>query len=143
MNELFARRYAQSMSFHQLQRSLPLMWAATRLTKEKLDVHFVKEEIMRVNGQRTMPLLIGEAASFDCHASHLNQLTDNCSWAESSKAMTVRHQSPFTQRIAAVGRMNTTIATARTAATAQNAFGEQIARIDGLMKHESEPDDLQ
>lgn len=143
MNELFARRYAQSMSFHQLHRSLPLMWAATKLTKEKLDVNFVKEEIMRVNGQRTMPLLIGEAAAIDCHASHLNQLTDNCSWAESQKAMTVRHQTPFTRRIASVGRMSSNIATTRTAVTAQNAFGEHMARLDGLTKHDSEPEDLQ
>lgn len=113
------------------------------MTKEKLDVKMVKEELMRVNGQRSMPLLIGEAAAFDCHTSHLNQLTDNCSWAESSRAMTVRHQSPFTQKAASIGRMHTNIPATRTSATAQTAFGEHMARLDGLTKHDSEPEALE
>eukprot|EP00758_Cryptobia_borreli_P004495 Tbor_TRINITY_DN4412_c0_g1::TRINITY_DN4412_c0_g1_i1::g.7916::m.7916 len=138
MNDIFARRAAQRMMFCQIQRSLPILWDATRVTKEKLDVKLVQEEMMRVNGHRTMPLLLGDAAAFDTHHNHLDQLEDTCSWAESGRAFTVRYQSPYTQRVAAMGRMKDTIATTRQV-TCQSDFIEHLSRTEGLMKFDQEP----
>lgn len=125
--------------FQQLLRTHSTLWAATKVTKEKLDYKFVEEEFMRVNGKRAMPLLIGAAASQDLHLTHFNQLSDNFSWTESHRAYAVRHQTPLTQRAAAMGRMAETINMARNASTAQLLFSEHIARSEGITGHEEEP----
>jgi hypothetical protein len=128
------------MMFCQVQRSLPLMWDATQVTKEKLDRHFVQEELMRVNGQRSMPLLVGAAAQFDCHKTHLNELQDACAWSESARAFGVRFQTPVTQHVAAMGRMSETISSARIGVTCQSSFLEVVAKQEGIAKFDMEPD---
>ena len=140
MNDIMARRGAQRMMFCQVQRSLPLMWDATRVTKEKLDGRFVQEELMRVNGQRSMPLLVGAAAKFDCHKTHLNELQDACAWSESARAFSVRFQTPVTQHVAAMGRMSDTISSTRIGVTCQSSFLETIAKQEGITKFDMEPD---
>ncbi|KAK7199751.1 hypothetical protein NESM_000021200 [Novymonas esmeraldas] len=139
MNEIYAKRLAQTSSFHQLMRSHGTLWAATQVTKEPLDVAFVKEEMMRVNGRRAMPLLVGAAAAQSLHDTHLAHLTEHCSWTESARAFAVQHQTPLTQHIAAMGRMAETITQSRTACTSQLLFNEHMARIDGISEFEEEP----
>ena len=139
MNEIYAKRLAQTSMFHQIMRSHGTLWAATQVTKEKLDLAFVKEEFMRVNGRRTMPLLVAAAASENLNESHLAHLTDHCGWTESARAYAVQHQTPLTQHIAAMGRMAETINQAKTASTMQSLFNEHMARIDGISFFEEEP----
>jgi hypothetical protein len=86
MNDIYARRAAKTMMFQQAYRSIPTLWNATRVTKEKLDGAFVAEEFMRVNGQRTMPLLIGDVSTQTQHNSHWVHLNDTAAWAECGRA---------------------------------------------------------
>ncbi|KPI90818.1 hypothetical protein ABL78_0051 [Leptomonas seymouri] len=139
MNEIYAKRLAQTTMFHQIMRSHGTLWAATQVTKEKLDLAFVKEEFMRVNGLRAMPLLIGAAAEENLNESHLAHLTDHCGWTESARAFAVQRQTPLTQHIASMGRMAETISQAKTASTMQSLFSEHMARTDGISLFEEEP----
>lgn len=139
MNDIYAQRYARTMMFQQLFRMHGTLWAATQVTKEKLDYKFVEAELMRVNGKRAMPLLIGASASQDLHQSHFNHLSDNFAWTESARAYAVRHQTPLTQRAAAMGRMAETINQAKTASTCQLLLGEHMSRIEGISSFEEEP----
>lgn len=139
MNDIYAKRLAQTSMFHQIMRSHGTLWAATQVTKEKLDLPFVKEEFMRVNGRRAMPLLVGAAADENLNESHLAKLTDHCGWTESARAFAVQRQTPLTQHIAAMGRMTETINQAKTASTTQSLFNEHMARVDGISSFEEEP----
>lgn len=139
MNEIYARRLAQTMTFHQLMRSHGTLWAATQVTKEKLDLSFVKEELMRVNGRRAMPLLIGAAAEENLNDAHLVHLTEHCAWAESARAFAVQRQTPLTQHIAAMGRMSETINQSKAASSVQTLFNEHLSRIEGIATFEEEP----
>ncbi|CCW70626.1 unnamed protein product, partial [Phytomonas sp. Hart1] len=139
MNELHARRRAQAMMFHQLMRSHGTLWAATQLTREPLDLGFVKEEFMRVNGRRCGPLLTRAAAEKGgLGESHFTHLTEHAAWGESFRAYAVQQQTPMTKHIAAMGRMGETIAQARSATTAQGLFLEYMAAIDGISTFEQE-----
>ena len=142
MNDIYAQRLARTIMFQQLMRTHGTLWAATRVTKEALNYDFVQQEFMRVNGRRAMPLLIGAAASNDLHMSHLAHLSDNMSWTESSRAFTVRNQTPFTQRVASMGRMNETIPQVRAGSSSQALFLEHMGRIDGITAFEEEPSAL-
>lgn len=139
MNEIYARRLAQTSMFHQLMRSHGTLWAATQVTKEPLDLAFVKDEMMRVNGRRAMPLLIGAAAEQNLNDTHLVHLTEHCAWTESARAFAVQQQTPLTQHIAAMGRMAETITQAKNASTSQLLFSEHMARVDGISEFEEEP----
>lgn len=139
MNEIYARRFAQTSMFHQLMRVHGTLWAATKVTKEPLNYDFVKEEFMRVNGRRAMPLLLGAAAGENLNDSHLAHLTEHCAWAESSRAYAVQHQTPVTQHVASMGRMRETITQTRTSVTGQTLFNEHISRVDGISGFEEEP----
>ncbi|CAD2216292.1 hypothetical protein AGDE_00352 [Angomonas deanei] len=139
MNEIYARRLAQTNMFHQLMRSHGTLWAATQVTKEPLDYQFVKEEFMRTNGKRTMPLLIGASADENMSESHFSHLTDNYAWTESSRAYAVQRQTPLTQHVASMGRMAETLVQSKTSSTSQTLFNEHIARIEGITLHEEEP----
>lgn len=140
MNDIYARRLAQSGMFHQLMRIHGTLWTATSVTHEKLDLNLVKEEFMRTNGRRAMPQLVGAAARVsEWGDSHLTSLSDHCSWAESGRAYAVQRQTPMTQHIAAMGRMSETIPQCRTAVTCQSLFGEHMCRIDGVSAYEEEP----
>ncbi|CAG9580219.1 conserved hypothetical protein [Leishmania major strain Friedlin] len=139
MNDIYARRLAQTSMFHQLMRSHGTLWAATQVTKEKLNLAFVKEEMMRVNGRRAMPLLIGAAANENLNDTHFTHLTEHCAWTESARAFAVQRQTPLTQHIASMGRMAETITQAKTASTSQLLFNEHLARIDGISEFEEEP----
>lgn len=139
MNDLIAYRLAQPSMFHQLMRMHGVLWNATQVTKEKLDTKFINEEFMRINGRRAMPLLIPAAAEEARRHSHLAHLVDHCAWAESSRAYAVQHQTPLTQRIASMGRMQETINQTRTGGTCQSLFNEHIARIEGICGFEEEP----
>ncbi|CAC9524631.1 conserved hypothetical protein [Leishmania infantum JPCM5] len=139
MNDIYAKRLAQTAMFHQLMRSHGTLWAATQVTKEKLDLAFVKEEMMRVNGRRAMPLLVGAAANENLNDTHLAHLTEHCAWAESARAFAVQRQTPLTQHIASMGRMAETITQAKTASTSQLLLNEHLARIDGISEFEEEP----
>lgn len=139
MNEIYARRIAQSTMFNQLMRSHGTLWAATQVTKEPLDVSFVKEEFMRVNGRRATPPLIGGAADENLNNAHFTHLTEHCAWGESARAYAVQNQTPMTQHVAAMGRMAETINQSKTAATSQSLFNEHVARCDGISAFEEEP----
>ncbi|RNF23809.1 uncharacterized protein Tco025E_02710 [Trypanosoma conorhini] len=139
MNDIYARRLAQGMMFHQLMRCHGTLWAATQVTKEKLDYNFIREEFMRSNGRRTMPLLIGAAAEENLHELHLTHLTEHCAWGESARASAVHRQTPLSQHIGAMGRMSETIHQTKTAATMQNLFNEHLSRIEGISSFEEEP----
>nr|CCC95976.1 hypothetical protein, unlikely [Trypanosoma congolense IL3000] len=139
MNDIYARRLAQAMMFHQLMRCHGTLWAATQVTKEKLDYNFIREEFMRINGHRAMPLLLGAAARENLHQLHLTHLSEHCAWGESTRAFIVRKQTPLSQHIAAMGRMSETINQVRTASTVQNLFNEQISCMDGTASFEEEP----
>ncbi|KAG8348485.1 hypothetical protein TRVL_00695 [Trypanosoma vivax] len=139
MNDIYARRFAQGMMFHQLMRCHGTLWAATQVTKEKLDFNFLREELMRINGRRSMPLLIGAAADEDLHALHLTHLTEHCAWGESARALAVHAQTPLSQHAAAMGRMAETISQAKMASTAQSLFHEQLDQMDGISSFEEEP----
>ncbi|KAH9578788.1 hypothetical protein LSM04_004654 [Trypanosoma melophagium] len=139
MNEIYARRIAQGTMFHQLMRCHGTLWAATQVTKEKLNYNFIREEFMRVNGRRTMPLLIGAAADENLHQLHLTHLTEHCAWSESARACAVHEQTPLSKHIAAMGRMAETIPQAKTACTVQNLLQEQLAHIDGISTFEEDP----
>lgn len=139
MNDLIAYRLAQPSMFHQLMRMHGVMWNATQVTKEKLDTQFIFEEFMRINGRRAMPLLVPAAAAASRRETHFSNLVDHCAWAESARAYCVQHQTPLTQRAAAMGRMEETIAQTRSAATCQGIFNEHIARIEGISGFEEEP----
>ena len=139
MNEIYARRRAQMLMFNQLTRMHGTLWDATRVTKEKLDGAFVREELMRVNGRRTMPLLIPATAEQNVHQTHWNQLCDNGAWTDSMRAYSVQNQTPLTQRVAAMGRMAETITQSRTGSTVQVLFNEHIARMEGISGFEEIP----
>ncbi|CBZ29532.1 conserved hypothetical protein [Leishmania mexicana MHOM/GT/2001/U1103] len=139
MNDIYAKRLAQMSMFHQVMRSHGTLWAATQVTKEKLNLAFVKEEMMRVNGRRAMPLLVGAAANENLNDTHLAHLTEHCAWTESARAFAVQRQTPLTQHIASMGRMAETITQAKTASTSQLLFNEHLARIDGISEFEEEP----
>lgn len=139
MNDIYGKRLARTMMFQQLLRTHGTLWAATQVTKEPLNYKFVEEELMRVNGKRAMPLLIGASAQQDLHNTHWNHLSDNFSWTESARAYAVRHQTPFTQHVAAVGRMAENINHARSASTCQLLVNEHMARIEGIAGFEEEP----
>lgn len=139
MNEIYGKRLAQSFMFHQLMRSHGTLWAATQITKEPFDTNFVKEEFMRVNGRRAMPLLIGASAEENLNDSHLAHLTDTFAWTESARAYGVQRQTPLTQHVAAMGRMAETINQSRSAATCQSLLNEHIARTDGLSSFDEDP----
>ncbi|KAG5495448.1 hypothetical protein GH5_03109 [Leishmania sp. Ghana 2012 LV757] len=139
MNDIYAKRLAQTTMFHQLMRTHGTLWAATQVTKEKLDLAFVKEEMMRVNGRRAMPLLIGAAAKENLNDTHLVHLSEHCAWSESARAFAVQRQTPLTQHIASMGRMAETITQAKTTATSQLLFNEHMARVDGISEFEEEP----
>ncbi|EAN85804.1 hypothetical protein C3747_55g196c [Trypanosoma cruzi] len=139
MNDICARRFAQGMMFHQLMRCHGTLWAATQVTKEKLDYNFIREEFMRVNGRRTMPLLIGAAADENLHGMHLTHLTEHCAWGESARASAVHRQTPLSQHIGAMGRMSETIQQTKNSATMQNLFNEHLSHIEGISTFEEEP----
>ncbi|KAG5496205.1 hypothetical protein JKF63_02506 [Porcisia hertigi] len=139
MNDIYARRLAQTSLFHQVMRIHGTLWAATQVTKEQLDLAFVKEEMMRINGRRAMPLLVGAAAKENLNDTHLTHLTEHCAWAESARAYAVQQQTPLTQHIASMGRMSETITQAKTASSGQLLFNEHMARIDGISEFEEEP----
>lgn len=139
MNEILAYRLSQPMMFHQVMRAHGVFWKATNATKEPLNAQFVMEEFMRTNGRRCMPLLHPAAAEEGQQTSHFSNLVDHCAWAESSKAYAVQQQTPMTQRIASMGRMEDTITQTRTAVTCQNLFNEHIARVEGIAGFEEVP----
>ncbi|CBH18525.1 hypothetical protein, conserved [Trypanosoma brucei gambiense DAL972] len=139
MNDIYARRLAQATMFHQLMRCHGTLWAATQVTKEQMDYNFIREEFMRVNGRRAMPLLLGAAANENLHQSHLSHLSEHCAWGESARALAVQRQTPLSQRVAALGRMAETIHQVKTASTVQNLFNEQISCMEGISSFEEEP----
>ncbi|GET91478.1 hypothetical protein, conserved [Leishmania tarentolae] len=139
MNDIYAKRFAQTSMFHQLMRSHGTLWAATQVTKEKLNLAFVKEEMMRVNGRRAMPLLVGAAANENLNDTHLAHLTEHCAWTESARSFAVQRQTPLTQHIASMGRMAETITQAKTASSSQLLLNEHLARIEGISEFEEEP----
>lgn len=94
---------------------------------------------MRINGRRAMPQLIPAAAQETRQQTHFSLLADHCSWAESSRAYAVQNQTPLTQRIAAMGRMEASINQTQSAATCQSLFNEHIARVEGISAFEEEP----
>ncbi|EAN80412.1 uncharacterized protein TEOVI_000860100 [Trypanosoma equiperdum] len=139
MNDIYARRLAQATMFHQLMRCHGTLWAATQVTKEQMDYNFIREEFMRVNGRRAMPLLLGAAANENLHQLHLSHLSEHCAWGESARALAVQRQTPLSQRVAALGRMAETIHQVKTASTVQNLFNEQISCMEGISSFEEEP----
>ena len=139
MNEIFGQRLSRTMMFHQLMRTHGTLWAATQVTKEKLDYKFIEEEFMRVNGRRTMPLLVRSASKQNLHETHLAHLSDNYSWCESKRAYIVRNQTPITQRVAAMGRMADTIQNTKTNCASQLVVSEHLSRIEGISAFEEEP----
>lgn len=143
MNDIYARRAAQSGMLQNLYRTHATLWQATRVTKEKLDYAFVKEEFMRVNGHRTMPLLVAASAQSKMQNCHFNQLTDACAWADSARAFSVRNQTPLTKHIAAMGRMEITLPQMKLQTTAQSLFSEYNAICDGVASFDEEPQEVQ
>ncbi len=139
MNDIYARRRAQMVMFNQLQRIHGTLWDATRVTKEKLDYEFVREEMMRVNGRRAMPLLIPAAAEQNIQQTHWNSLCDNGAWSDSMRAFTVQNQTQITMRAAAMGRMAETINQSRVGSTVQVMFNEHISRVEGISGFEETP----
>ena len=138
MNELYARRASQTMMLQQAQRMLPVLWQATQVTKEPLDLRFVKEEFMRVNGHHQQHLLLGAVANQRHHQTHWNQLHSTNAWAESNHAYSVVNHSPLTQRFADIGRMHDSIPNVKLLATNQAVVAEQIARQEGTFFFEVE-----
>ena len=136
MNDIFARRAAKSDIFFAAMRAHPVLRQATDLTHERLDFHFIREEFMRVNGFRQMPLLMHEAAQATGKFSHWNALLSSTTWVESKRAFTVRNQSPLTQRYCAMGRLAASMPATRTAASAQNLFLEHMDRVEGISSFE-------
>ena len=136
MNDIYARRAAKTMMFQQAQRALPTLWAATKVTKEKLDGNFVAEEFMRINGQRTGPLLIGAVAQQTQHNAHWVHLHDTGAWAESHRAYAVRHHTPMTQRFADIARLHDSTGNVRVQATPQSLMLEHVARVEGIATFE-------
>jgi hypothetical protein len=136
MNDIYARRAAQTAMFMNAQRMLPTLYQATQLTKEKLDAKFLKEEFMRINGHRQLHLLVPGIAQQKHQYTHWNRLNSACSWAESHRAYSVSHHTPLTQRFADVGRMSDSIPNIRVSSTAQNVVLEHIARQEGIFAHD-------
>ena len=139
MNEIYARRRAQMLMFNQLTRIHGTLWDATRITKEKLDFNFVREEMMRVNGRRAMPLLIAAAAEQNIHQTQWSTLCDNGAWTDSMRAFAVQNQTPLTQRTAAMGRMSETIGQSRIGSSVQVMFNEHVARTEGISGFDETP----
>lgn len=139
MNDIYARKLSQTTLFQQLYRTHGSMWQATRATKEKLDYKFVSEEMMRVNGQRTMPLLIGGSADYNIHNAHWNEFMDGGAWKESMRAYMVKNQSTITRKAAAMGRMAETTPNTKTGIITQTSFMEHVGRVEGTNSCEEEP----
>lgn len=140
MNDIFAYRVAQPVMFHQLMRMHGVLWNATQATKEPMDAQFIFEELMRINGKRAMPLLIPAAAEMaQKRGTHFSDLTEHCAWTDSSRAYAVQQQTPFTQRVAAMGRMEESIQQVRHTSTCQTLLNEHLARIEGTSTFEREP----
>lgn len=133
---MYARRGSQALMFQQAYRMLPTLWNATRVTKEKLDVDFVKEEFMRVNGHQHHHLLHGDVAAQIHQQTHWHHLHSTLSWAESGRAHSVSNHTPLTQRCADVARMHDSVPNVRTSATAQALVLEHISRQEGIFLYE-------
>ena len=134
MNDIYARRMAQSSMFQSIYKSFPVMWSATQITKEPLTGHLVQEELMRVNGHRAMPLLLPDVALCNVQNAHWNTLNDACAWAVSGRAFAVRNQTPLTQAAASIGRLEESIPAVRTITTTQIMTNVHLARCDGIAR---------
>jgi len=139
MNDIYARRVAQTTMLQHLYKIHGTLWAATQITREPLNGAFVKEEFMRINGSRQMPLLIPESCENNLPMSHWNHLAEHHAWAESARANAVRSQTPLTQHIASMGKMQSTVNTLRAAGSMQAMVNEHIARIEGTAAFEEAP----
>lgn len=137
MNDIYAKRLARCEMFFQAMRALPVLHQATAVTREPLNWAFLREEFMRVNGYRQMPLLMTHVSRQTHQHSHWNHLISNTSWAESARAYAVRSQTPLTQRYAAVGRLEAALPPTRVAVAAQNIFLEHMSRVEGICSFES------
>lgn len=131
MNDIYARRASQALMFHQAQRCIPTLYAATRVTKEPLNGAFVREEFMRINGHHQLPVLIPEVAAQTHHTTHWHHLHSTCAWADSHRAYAVGHQTPMSQRFGDIGLMTEQIAPVRGNTTPQAVVQEHVARVEG------------
>jgi hypothetical protein len=138
MNDIYARRLAQSAIFQSTSRALPSIYRATKITGEKLSGALIREEFMRINGHRSMPLLIPDCAAVRQQNSHWVSLHDSCAWAVSGRAFCVRNQTQFSQHAAAIGRLEVSVPHVRQAATMQIMTLEHVARSDGIATQSEE-----
>lgn len=118
-------------------RAFPVLHAATKVTKEPLTWAFLREEFMRVNGYRQMPLLLPKTSQQIHQYSHWNNLIGTTAWAESGRAYAVRAQTSLTQRYSAVARLEAALPSTRVAAAAQNIFLEHMSRVEGISSCET------
>jgi hypothetical protein len=119
------------MMMLQAQRMLPVLYQATRVTGEKLDGRFVREEFMRTNGHRQLHLLVPEIASQTHQNTHWHRLHSTYAWAESHRAYSAKYHTPLTQRFGDIGRMQDTIPNVKIVASAQQLVIEHTARQEG------------
>ncbi len=134
-NEFYARRTSQNLIFQNIYRAHGPIWRATQVTREKLDGKFMREEFMRVNGQRAMPQLVG--------ASYLiSPLINNFAWnhlmasqapAISMKAECVQKQTQLTRQLAKVGLIQEPTAQVRADSTVQAMLLESWSRCEGVL----------
>lgn len=132
MNDIYAKRLARCETFLQTMRALPVVREAVALTHEPLSWALLREEFMRVNGCRQMPLLLYHTSGQIHQRSHWNNLIGTTNWAESARAFAVRAQTPLTQRFASIGRLDTPVPPTRVASSAQNIFLEHMSRSEGI-----------
>lgn len=132
MNDLLARHSAQNNMLYNLMRSHSTLWRATQVTREKLDKRFILSEFARVNGTRTVHVLIPASSTHLRRRTHWDSLNDNLSWAESMRALAVRQQTPMTSRFGDIGQMRETVTETKVVASLQSSALEHIARIEGI-----------
>ncbi len=134
-NEFFARRTSQSLLFQNIYRCHGPLWRATQVTRETLDGKFVREEFMRVNGQRAMPQLVGASSLISPLINNFawNHLLQTQAMATSAKAECVQRQTQLTRQLAKVGLMREPTAQIKNDSTMQVMMLESLSRTEGVL----------
>lgn len=136
-NDFYARRTSQLLMFQNIYRCHGPLYRATNITRETLNGRFVREEFMRINGQRAMPQLVGASS---LTAPELN----NFAWCHllatqapslSYRAATVQQQTPLTRSLAKLGLLQANVPTVRAESVMQVMLLDNLARTEGVIVH--------
>ncbi len=136
-NDFYARRTSQLLLFQNIYRAHGPMYRATQLTREALNGRLMREEFMRINGQRAMPLLVGASTIIAPELSNFawDHLMGTQAPSTSFRAQVVQRQSPLSRHVAKVGLLRENTSVVRTETSMQVMLLDQVAWSEGVQLH--------